>query len=351
MATKRTRLIALLLSGAAALVFILQSCENGKSGRGGDSSTKESSDKPKEQIVVPSFITDSAMFFLRTQVEFGPRVPNTRAHVQTGDWLVSRLQAYGGRTIEQKTTVLAWDGTPLRMRNIIAEFNPDARKRILLAAHWDTRPYADKDPESSMRKLPIDGANDGASGVAVLLEVARLIQQAPPKVGVDIIFFDAEDYGRPEWDDGGSDQDYLYWCLGSQHWKNNPHRPGYQAMFGILLDMVGGRNARFNREGISMQVAPDVVNRVWSTAAKLGYAGLFQDPMTGEIIDDHIFMNQAGVRSIDIIDMQPSTKTMGFGGYEFSNTHHTHKDNLENIDPSVVEAVGRTLTHVIYHTR
>jgi hypothetical protein len=350
MSSKRTRLIALFLLAAFAGVMVLQTCDSGIPKTGGD--TPDPPEKHAEpKVNVPPFNADSAMVFLTTQVNFGPRVPNTKAHERTGDWIKARMKQYGAEVIEQRTTVNAWDGTPLRMRNIIAEFNPNARKRVLLAAHWDTRPYGDKDPDPAKQKRPIDGANDGASGVAVLLELARLLQANPPSIGVDIIFFDAEDYGRPEWDSGDSPEDYLFWCLGSQYWQKNPHRPGYQAMFGILLDMVGGKNARVNREGVSMQVAPDVVNRVWSTAAQLGYAELFQEPVTGEITDDHIFMNMAGVRSIDIIDMRPATKAMGFGGYEFGNTHHTHSDNLENIDPATLEAVGRTLMHVVYHTK
>jgi glutaminyl-peptide cyclotransferase len=349
MSNKRTRIIAIILLALFGSLFFFRSCEPGKDNRpkGGTPQRTE----PAVKVSVPEFQRDSAMAFLRKQVEFGPRVPNSASHRKAGDWLAQKLRSYGANVIEQQAGVEAWDGTTLRMRNIIAEINPEARKRVVLAAHWDTRPYADKDPDAARQKMPIDGANDGASGVAVLLEIARLLQAQPVPFGVDLILFDAEDYGRPEWDGEDTGDDYLFWCLGSQYWEKNLHRPGYQAMFGILLDMVGGKDARFNREGISMQVAPDVVNKVWKTAADLGYAELFQEPVTGEIIDDHIFMNRAGVRTIDIIDMRPSTKAMGFGGYQFGSTHHTHADNLESIDPSVLEAVGKTVTHVLYHVK
>jgi len=345
--TNRNRVIAIALLVAFSSLIVLRTCR-----RESDPvppKPKEKSDEPS--VSVPDFNIDTAMHFLTKQVNFGPRVPNSQAHKKTGDWLVRTLKGYGARVIEQEAQVQAWDGTPIRLRNIIAEINPEARRRVALAAHWDTRPYADKDPDESQRRKPIDGANDGASGVAVLLEIARLMQEQPVSFGVDILLFDAEDYGRPEWDKNETDRDYLTWCLGSQHWEKNPHRPGYHAMFGILLDMVGGKNARFNKEGISMQVAPDVVNKVWKIAEKLGYGELFQQPVTGEIIDDHIFMNRAGIRTIDIIDMRPSTRTMGFGGYEFGHTHHTHSDNLDNIDPDVLRAVGHTLTHFLYHTK
>jgi len=344
---KKTRIIAVVLLIAFGALLVLRSCDFGSV------PPEKPGPKPDQtkqiKVNVPNFNSDSAMYFLTKQVEFGPRVPNTAAHKKCGDWLVSKFRQYTSNVIEQETVVIAWDGTPLKMRNIIAEINPDARKRIIIAAHWDTRPYADKDSDVSKQKKPIDGANDGASGVAVLMELARMIQASPIPVGIDLILFDAEDYGRPEYDSKETENDYLFWCLGSQYWSKNFHRPGYQASYGILLDMVGGKNARFNREGISMQVAPDVVDKVWNTAAQLGYGELFQEPQTGEIIDDHLFMNQAGIRTIDIIDMRPSTRSMGFGGYEFGATHHTHEDNLSNIDPATLQAVGHTLAHVLYH--
>jgi hypothetical protein len=346
--TQIMRLVAVLLLLVFAGMMFLRNCSSPD--KGPKKPSRPDTEKPAE-VVVPPFSADSAMYFLKKQVDFGPRVPNKASHVACGDWIVSSLKSFGAKVTEQKTVVNAWDGTPLKIRNIIGSFNPDIRKRVLLAAHWDTRPYADKDPDVTQQKKPIDGANDGASGVAVLLEIARHIQSVPPNVGVDIIFFDAEDYGKPEWDKSESADDYLYWCLGSQYWMNNPHSPGYTAIYGILLDMVGGRDARFNKEGISMQVAPDVVNALWGNASRLGFGSYFQEPVTGEIIDDHIFMNRAGVRTVDIIDMRPSTKSMGFGGYEFGSTHHTHKDDLSNIDPATIDAVGKTVIYTLYHTR
>lgn len=303
---------------------------------------------PPVQIAVPKFQSDSAYAFIQKQVDFGPRVPGSSSHQMCGDWMVAVLKSYGANVIEQKSTVTAFDGKTLPLRNIIAEFNPTQRKRIALAAHWDTRPFADKDKNEALWKKPIDGANDGGSGVGVLLEIARLIAAESPRVGIDIIFFDVEDYGRPEFDNSTDENDALSWCLGSQYWMRVPHKINYSAQAGILLDMVGAKDAEFNKEGKSMEMALATVARVWSTAESLGYGGYFQDRTSQEIIDDHQFMNFAGVPTIDIIDMRQNVQAMGLSGYNFGNFHHTHDDNMSVIDKKTLEAVGTTVTHFIY---
>ena len=284
----------------------------------------------KKVMTVPSFNSDSAYYFIEKQVSFGPRVPNSNGHKTCGDYLVNQLKTTGARIIEQEFTEEAYDGTILHLKNIIASFNTNARKRILLAAHWDTRPYADKDKIG--RYEPIEGANDGASGVGVLLEIARILgRNERPGIGIDIIFFDGEDYGEHEDVDDVPMKNGLvqiWWCLGSQYWADHPHVPKYSAYYGILLDMVGGDNARFYKEGGSMQFAPKVVDKVWSTARSLGYSNYFINTNSPGIMDDHIFVNRdAKIPMVDIVEYDPNSPSYYFGSY-----HHTRKDNMNIIN-------------------
>lgn len=302
--------------------------------------------KPEQPSVeTPEFNADSAYAYIQKQVDFGPRVPNTEAHRACGNWLADELKKYGADVITQEDIVYAWDGTPLEMKNIIGQFSPGKKKRVMLYAHWDTRPYADKD--STRTQEPIAGANDGGSGVGVLLEVARQLSMQPTDVGIDIIFFDTEDYGPPEWKENEQD-DFKFWCLGSQYWTENKHKAGYRAKYGILLDMVGGKNAVFNREGTSMALAPNVVDHVWRIARRLGYGVLFRDEVTPQTIDDNYFVSYFGdVPSANIVeyhvDVNPEVRSMGYGLF-----HHTHKDDMSIIDVARLRAVGETVMEVIY---
>ena len=299
---------------------------------------------PSRQLNVPSFSADSAFQFVAKQVSFGPRNPNSKGHRECGDYIVATLKQYGAEVIEQKFVETAFTGEKLDSRNIIASFFPKHKKRILLAAHWDTRPFADQDTFDTRK--PILGANDGGSGVGVLLELARIFADTTkdPGVGVDIIFFDAEDFGdTDDYQNAPGEEPGRWWCLGSKYWANNPHTPNYSAYFGILLDMVGGRNARFGKEGISLMYAPSVVQRVWSTGQRLGFQQYFIDKATDGITDDHVFVNRiAKINMIDIIEYDPSS-----GNY-FNKHWHRHSDNLENIDPQTLKAVGQTLLQVLY---
>ncbi|WP_439482152.1 M28 family peptidase [Cyclobacterium plantarum] len=307
----------------------------------GEQSVRE--EKAEEELSlkpVPAFNADSAYAFVQRQVDFGPRVPNTAAHRETGDWLTEKLKTYGFSVSEQEFTARAYDGRELQLRNIIGSFQPEAGKRILLAAHWDTRRIADKDTERLDE--PIDGANDGGSGVGVLLEIARVLHADTlrPDVGIDIIFFDGEDDGEPE-HRNFRDNSQVWWCLGSQHWSKNPHSPGYSAYYGILLDMVGGKNARFYKEGYSMQYAKNLVDKVWNYAHRLGYGEFFPMRRTEAITDDHLFVNQdANIPMINIIEFSPE---YGFGHY-----HHTHEDNMDLIDRKSLEVVGETVLFTIF---
>ncbi|NJN28154.1 MAG: M28 family peptidase [Cyclobacteriaceae bacterium] len=301
----------------------------------------------KKAITVPSFNNDSAYYFIKKQVEFGPRVPNTDPHLRCGNYLEAQLKRFGAKVTTQEFSEQAYDGSILHLKNIVASYNLSAKKRVLLAAHWDTRPFADKDFED--RYLPIDGANDGASGVGVLLEVARILgNNEMPNTGIDIIFFDGEDYGEHEDIENVPFKNGLmqiWWCLGSQYWAKNPHVPGYAAYYGIVLDMVGGKNAEFHKEGGSMQFAPKVVKRVWDIARSLGYSNYFVNSNSPGITDDHIFINRdAKIPTIDIVEYKPTSPSFYFGDY-----HHTHRDNMDIIDKQTLQAVGETVLFTIYN--
>jgi hypothetical protein len=292
-------------------------------------------------VSAPVFNADSAYAYVETQVKFGPRVPNTAAHVKNGDWMVRKLKQYGFEVTEQNFRPVTFDGKILNARNIIGTYNPSATKRILLAAHWDSRPFADKD--SIKKEQAIDGANDGGSGVGVLLEVARTIHTATQKlnIGVDIIFFDAEDWG--EKDNMQPSQEKVYWCLGSQYWAGNLHKPNYSAYFGILLDMVGARGATFPKEAQSMQYAGSVNNQIWDIAGRLGYGQYFIQQEGGGITDDHVFVNTiAKIPMVDILHQEVNSERT-FGAF-----HHTHGDNMSIIDKNTLKAVGQTLVQVLY---
>ena len=204
------------------------------------------------QPVGPAFSADSAYAYCKAQCDFGPRTMNSKAHDECGSWIVAKFKQYGLGVTEQRVTLNGYDGTPLKATNIIASYRPELTERVLLCAHWDTRPWADNDPDSANWRKPVLGANDGASGVAVMLELARLLHSDTTKlaVGVDFVCFDAEDWGVPRWSDVADNGDS--WALGAQHWSANPHKQGYKARYGILLDMVGGQGAQFWREGMSM---------------------------------------------------------------------------------------------------
>lgn len=308
--------------------------------KGGSESRQENVSAPQEtvDVKVPRFDRDSAMAYLARQLEFGPRVPNTAAHRACRDWLIGKLEGFGARVIPQDFTAKAYTGENLRATNIIAQYRPEEKRRILLAAHWDTRHISDSPLNTGDRSKPVMGADDGASGVAVLLEVARQLQQAPIDFGVDIVLFDVEDYGN----DGGNDINS--WGMGAQHWSRNMHyTTGMRPVYGILLDMVGGKGARFGKEQVSLQYAAPVVNKVWSLAQNMGYGNLFVNDQVSAVTDDHYFVNTiAGIPMIDIISRPQDTPT-GFPAH-----WHTDKDTLESIDPNTIRIVGQLMLAVIF---
>lgn len=308
---------------------------------------EETEEVAKVNPVGPSFNADSAYAFTKAQCDFGPRDMNSRGHDLCGEWIVSKFKEYGCKVTTQTATLAGYDGTKLRSRNIMASINPEATTRILLCAHWDSRPWADNDPDSVNWRKPILAANDAASGVAVMLELARIIGKSKDEkafnkqLGIDFVCFDAEDWGTPQWADVADNADS--WALGAQYWSKNLPQ-GYEARYGILLDMVGGVGAKFYREGMSMQYAPEIVKKVWRAAREVGFGSYFPKEDGGVITDDHVPVNQfAKIPTIDIIPYYADCQQSSFGP-----TWHTLADNMENIDKNTLKAVGQTLVQVIY---
>ena len=296
--------------------------------------------------IVPVFNADSAYSFVEAQVAFGPRVPNSDAHRACGDYLEHKLRSYGADVVAQNVTLTAYNGDRLQARNIVAQFQPQNKKRVMLCAHWDSRPWADSDSDKSNHYKPILGANDGGSGVGVLLEIARHLSGAPTKVGVDIILFDAEDYGRHNNDEyTGAGMDHS-WALGSQYWSRRPHKSDYNARYGILLDLVGAPGSTFYKEGISVAYAGNLVDKIWKIAHKTGHAKYFINENGGYVTDDHYYVNEfLGLPCVDIINYDKESEN-GFGKY-----HHTIKDDMEWIDRESLRAVGETVLAVIYNEK
>lgn len=301
----------------------------------------ENSTAQKLEKQIPVFSADSAYAAVAKQLEFGPRVPGTPAQEACALWLHQELERYGAKVVEQRSTVTAYDGRTYPCINLIGSYNPDASYRILLMAHWDSRPMADEDPNPSKRNEPVMAANDGASGVGVLLEIARQASLKMPRAGIDIFFTDVEDNGAPESWTGQRNEEA--WGLGTQEWCKQPHTPNYNATYGILLDMVGSQDATFYREYYSDYYAKDVVNLVWKTAAKLGYKKLFINQEGAGITDDHVFVNRmTNIPTIDIID----TRMSGEGS--FYPFWHTTEDTLDKISKETLGKVGDVIMHLIY---
>lgn len=292
-------------------------------------------------VNVPLFNADSAYQYIQTQADFGPRVPNTDAHKACGTFLAGKLEQFGAKVHNQYADLMAYDNTILKARNIIGSYNPESKRRVLLCTHWDSRPYADQDSDKKKHRTPILGVNDGASGVGVLLEVARQLQQQAPAIGIDIIFFDAEDYGIPYFYKGTYKNDT--WCLGSQYWGHVPHVENYNARFGILLDMVGGKGATFYKEQFSQRTAGKYVNKIWDAAHSLGFGRFFPKEKGTEVTDDHLYVyNLRQIPCVDIINYDPNGDS-GFGDF-----WHTTDDNMDIIDRATLNAVGQTVLEVIY---
>jgi len=316
----------------ASMIIMATACHNNHN------DTKSNNSSIKDTMIAPAFDADSAFVFVKAQTDFGPRVPNSDAHRKCGEWLFQQLQRLCDTALTQPFEVKTYDGKLQHARNIVGSFNVAQKERIILAAHWDSRPIADQDSDPARREIPIDGANDGASGVGVLLEIARQLHLHKPNIGIDITFFDVEDYGTP----AGENIPGNWWCLGAQHWAKEPHTPNYKAQFGILLDMVGSPNAHFYQEGVSSQYAQDIVSKVWGRAYELGFGQYFINEPAHHITDDHYYINTlAKIKMIDIIHLD---KNSGTG---FDRVWHTHDDNIYNIDKNTLSAVGKVVLSVV----
>lgn len=321
-----------------AVTVVFSSCNNSskKNAQQQNNTNESKAETNSYKQVSPNFDADTAYYFVQKQVDFGPRCTNSEEAKKCGDWIVKELKKNTDNVIEQKTIITDYNDVKLNVRNIIAEINPTAKRRIMLCAHWDSRQIADKDNVEVTK--PILGADDGASGVAVLMELAKTIKANPVKIGIDIVLFDAEDRGKNEYRSS--------YCLGSQYWSTHLHSPNYKADYGILLDMVGGTNATFAWEENSIDYAKPIVEKVWSTAQSLGYSNQFIYFQNGGIEDDHFYVNRnANIPTIDIICFDKNTTS------SFPSHHHTHRDNMSVIDKNTLKAVGQTLLEVIYNEK
>lgn len=291
-------------------------------------------------VNTPSFSADSALAFLSHQLEFGFRNPGSKGHDACAKYLHNTMAKWCDTVISQPFTTELWNGQSVKGINIISSINPSSYDRILLCAHWDSRLWADHDPDKNNHHSPILGANDGASGVALLMEMARAMSQKRPSVGIDFIFFDVEDQGLPEW----AEVEYRdnTWCKGSQYWASNPHRPFYRATYGILFDMVATPEPRFTKEEISRRYAQIPLDKIWTAANILGYGQVFVNQNTDAILDDHMYINQiAGIPTIDIVQNSPECS--------FFKYWHTVGDNLDAVNGQSMKLVADVVMKVIYN--
>lgn len=259
-----------------------------------------------------------AFAYAEAQLAFGPRVPNTEGHRRAGDWILEQLRERADSVEVQEFTHVSVDGDTLQLRNFIGRFRPDLSERILYMAHWDTRPRSDQSRNVGEQRLPVPGANDGASGVALLLGVADVLAQRPSAFGVDLVFVDGEDYG-----DFGVGKDVL---LGSRHYAATLDPTAFP-LFAVVWDMIGDADLRILQEGHSVSRAPEVVERVWTRARELGYGGSFRPTVRSAVTDDHVPLLDVGVRAIDVIDLD----------YPY---WHTPDDTIDKISAESLQIVG-----------
>lgn len=289
-------------------------------------------------VKIPEFVADSAYRYVAEQLQFGFRSPGSIGHQQCAMYLANKMRQWCDTVIIQNFSTTLWNGETYQGQNIIASLNPEKEKRVLLGAHWDSRLWADHDPNTSNHKKPIMGANDGASGVGTLMEMARIMSQQRPEMGIDIIFFDMEDQGIPEWENTYKDNT---WCLGSQYWAKNPHRPFYTAHYGILFDMVGTRTPRYTREEFSRHYAYGLVDKIWKAAAQTGAGNVFVNIDSDAILDDHLYVNR--IINIPMIDIVQNSEQCSFFPY-----WHTIEDNLDCISAESMKITADVVLKVLY---
>lgn len=277
----------------------------------------------------PAVDGQAVMALVDHQMSFGPRVPGTPGHQAQLRWMVARLDSLAPVVEADTFTHVTQAGDTLTLTNVLARFRPEERRRIVLATHWDTRPTSDNTVDPEGRALPLPGANDGASGTAVLLELARVFRDMAPPMGVDLLFIDGEDYG-PETDD---------MFLGARRYAQGLANADPRPVYGVLLDMVGEADARFEVEAYSIQLAPIVVRKVWDAAARLGYSETFPDVVGKRVGDDHVFLNQAGLPTVDVIDFD----------YGPGNRYwHTQDDTADKLSAETLLKVTRVMAELVY---
>ncbi len=291
------------------------------------------SSTPIAKPAIPHFDENIAYAQILDYEKFGPKVPGTDAHVKAGDWIVAELKKTNATVQEQKSTAVTFDHHTIPIRNIIAQINPEAKDRYFFSAHWDNRPFADEDPDPKYRNTPVPGVNDGGSGVVVLLGMAKALSGLNLPFGVDLVFFDAEDWGNP--------RDEESYCLGTQYWAKNPIPANYKAKFGVNFDMVGRMGSVFPIESYSAEKAPEVLSKMRAAAKKLGFEELFPDNQIGAVVDDHVYVMQG--RGFPVADLIAMT-----GRGRFPPEWHTHKDTSEFISRDVLKAVGQTMIQMLW---
>jgi len=291
----------------------------------------------KPTVKIPAFDKEGAFAYVEKQCAFGPRVPGSQAHKACKEWMISEFESLGAKVHSQDFTGTLYTGEKMPGSNIIAQFNPEKSRRIFLSAHWDSRRVGEEDKDASKKDKPIDGADDGASGVGVIMQIAKTITENPIDLGVDVVLFDVEDQGERD------SKDIESWCLGSQYWAKNLYPSGYKPEYGILLDMVGAKNPRFAKDQVSRRFAPNVQEKIWNLANNMGYSDKFVNELGGNLTDDHYFVNViADIPMVDIIN-QVKGSPHGFGPH-----WHTHDDNIDIIDKNTLRVVGQVVIATLY---
>lgn len=306
-------------------VFLFLCLVGGCRGDAREGSAAQRTDTPRSPAT--GFSGQAAYNYAKAQVEFGPRVPGSPAAKKAGDWIIAQMRVRADTVIVQSFTYATASGKKLPLRNILARFRPELTDRVLYLTHWDSRPVSESASTDAERKLPVPGANDGASGVGMFVALGDVLKKTKPNVGVDLLFTDGEDYGEF----GPPEVDVL---IGAKYFANHLPSPGYKPMYGVLWDMIGDKDLRIPYEMNSFQQAPDVVSRVWQTAADLGYGSIFVQESGGLITDDHMPLLNAGLKVIDVIDLTYAA-------------HHTPQDTMDKISAQSLAIVGDVATALV----
>jgi hypothetical protein len=313
---------------AILLLCLIVGCKGDRNA--GSATQRSASGTAATSTTSPSstgFDGNAAYRYAKAQVDFGPRVPGSPAAKQAGDWIIRQMRARADTVIVQSFTYTTADGKKLSLRNILARFRPELSDRVLYLTHWDSRPRSESATTDAEKKMAVPGANDGASGVGMFVALGDVLKKARPKVGVDLLFTDGEDYGEF----GPPEVDVL---IGAKYFATHLPSPGYKPLFGVLWDMIGDKDLRIPYEMLSFQQAPEVVSRVWQTAADLGHGDVFVQESGGDVTDDHVPLLNAGLHVIDVIDLTYPA-------------HHTPQDTMDKISAKSLATVGDVATALV----